>query len=374
MLLADMGAQVIKVEPPSGDETRTWGPPFLNEESAYFMSINRNKRSMILDLSRCEGRDVAHRLVERADIVIENFRPGKTKKLGIDYGTLSAVRPALIYCSISGFGQDGPLVDRPGYDFIAQALSGMMSLTGSAGGESVKAGVPTADLVTGLYATISILAALHRRDATGQGGYIDISLFDSQLSLLAQTAANYLVSGKPPKRYGNAHPNIVPYQSFPTADGEIAVAVGNNAQFMRFCTALGEAQWADATCYASNELRNVNRETLIPAIERVTRQQSTVYWTTAFDEAEIPNGPIQSVPEALAMEQVETRNLIWRMQHPQTGEIRVLGNPMKFEGAPLSAELPPPLLGEHSSEILRDLGYTEEAIIALTEQGVVTKG
>lgn len=373
MLLADMGAQVVKIEPPSGDETRTWGPPFLNSESAYFMSINRNKRSMTLDLSAVEGQAIAHRLAERADIVIENFRPGKTTKLGIDYGTLSALRPDLIYCSISGFGQESPLVDRPGYDFIAQAMSGMMSLTGSANGEAVKAGVPTADLVTGLYAAISILAALHRRDETGNGGYIDISLFDSQLSLAAQTAANYLISGHAPQRYGNAHPNIVPYQSFPTKDGEIAVAVGNHTQFVRFCEALGHSEWADDSRFSSNQLRNIHREELIPLIASVTRQQSTAHWGDAFSVAQIPNGPIQSIPEALDMDHVKARDLIWSMQHPQTGEIRVLGNPMKFQGTPLSAELPPPRLGEHSSEILRELGYTPAEMTVLEEHGIVGK-
>ncbi|QSO47038.1 CaiB/BaiF CoA transferase family protein [Alicyclobacillus mengziensis] len=372
MLLADMGADVIKVEPPSGDETRTWGPPFQNGESAYFMSINRNKRAICLNLTSEAGQKIAHELANHADVVIENFRPGKAAKLAVDYDTLSQLQPNLIYCSISGFGQDSPLVDRPGYDFIAQAMAGLMSLTGEPEGEPMKAGVPTADLVTGLYAAISILAALHKRDATGEGSYIDISLFDSQLSLAAQVAANYLVSGHAPRRYGNAHPNIVPYQSFRTKDGSIAVAVGNNQQFDRFCQALGHPDLSSDSRFATNGLRNTNREELTHLLTEVFATESTELWVQRLNQAEIPNGPIQSLPQVLGMEHVTARNLIWQTNHPVTGDLRMLGNPMKFRGTTLGVALPPPCLGEHTDPILREIGLSNDDIQKLRQSGVVS--
>lgn len=371
MLLADMGAEVVKVEPPVGDETRGWGPPFQNGESAYFMSINRNKRSIVLDLSSTDGQIAAQRMAAASDVVIENFRPGKTSKLGIDYDTLSQLNPSLVYCSISGFGQESPLVNQPGYDFIAQAMTGLMSLTGEPEGDAVKAGVPTADLVTGLYAVIGILAALHKKSVTGHGEYIDISLFDSQLSLASQVAANYLVSGKAPRRYGNAHPNIVPYQSLPTSDGSIAVAVGNDGQFARFCSALDLCHLASDDRYRTNKLRIENRDSLIAEIAHQTRTRPTHYWVNVFDKAEIPNGPIQTLPEALEMEHVKARKLIWESEHPTTGIVKMLGNPIRFSSSELSAVLPPPLAGEHSYEVLRQFGYSDDEIVELVRKGAV---
>lgn len=355
MVLGDLGAEVIKVEPPEGDETRAWGPPFAEGESAYYLCVNRNKRDIVINLRTDEGKKVLRDLALQSDVLVENFRPGTLEKFGLDFATLSQSNPKLIYCSITGFGQTGPMRDKPGYDFMIQALGGLMSITGEPEGEPMKTGVAVVDLFAGQNAVIAILAALQARTLTGRGQQLDIALFDSQLSWLANVASNYLISGKLPKRHGNAHPNIVPYQSFQASDGWFAIAVGNDRQFGRLCEVIGRLDLANDERFAKNSARVQNREELIGLLKSIFLMRPVSEWLSALDEAEIPCGPINTFEQVFSMPQVQEREMLVKMDHPTIGELPLVGSPLKFSDTPVQYRLPPPLMGEHTEEVLREL-------------------
>jgi formyl-CoA transferase len=355
MVLGDLGADVIKVEPPGGDETRAWGPPFAAGESAYYLCVNRNKRGMVVDLKAGEGKATLQALARKCDVLVENFRPGTLARYGLDYESLRPDCPRLVYCSISGFGQTGPLRDRPGYDFMIQAMGGLMSITGDPHGEPVKVGVAAADLFAGQYAVIAILAALGARQQTGEGQYIDIALFDSQLAWLANVASNYLISGSPPKRYGNAHANIVPYQSFAAADGWFVLAVGNDQQFVRLCALLGRPEWGGDDRFATNTARVTHREELIALLKAIFVLRRADEWLSALESAGIPCGAINTLKEVFAEPQVTAREMLVKMEHATIGELPLVGSPLKFSQTPVTYRLPPPRLGEHTDEILREV-------------------
>jgi formyl-CoA transferase len=355
MVLGDLGADVIKVEPPGGDETRAWGPPFAAGESAYYLCVNRNKRGMVVDLKTGEGRATLRELAMKSDVLVENFRPGTLARYGLDYETLRADHPRLVYCSISGFGQTGPLRNLPGYDFMIQAMGGLMSITGDPDGEPMKVGVAAADLFAGQYAVIAILAALGARERTGEGQYIDIALFDSQLGWLANVASNYLISGNLPERYGNAHPNIVPYQSFAAADGWFALAVGNDKQFMRLCELIGQGEWARDERFVSNAARVTHRDELVALLKPVFTLRGVEEWLAALEAAGIPCGPINTLDKVFAEPQVSAREMLVTLEHPTIGDLPLVGSPLKFSQTPVEYRLPPPRLGEHTDEILREL-------------------
>ena len=360
MVLGDLGADVIKVEPPEGDETRGWGPPFAGGESAYYLCVNRNKRDIVIDLKTDEGKKILRDLAIQSDVLVENFRPGTLTKFGLDYETLHELNPKLIYCSITGFGQTGSMKDKPGYDFMIQALGGLMSITGEPDGEPMKTGVAVVDLFAGQNAIIAILAALQARTLTGRGQHLDISLFDSQLGWLANVASNYLISGKLPKRHGNAHPNIVPYQSFQATDGWFAIAVGNDRQFVRLCEVLGKPELAVDERYATNSARVQNREEIIPLLASIFKTASVSEWLTKLDEAEIPCGPINNFEQVFSMPTVKEREMLVKMKHPIIGELPLVGSPLKMSDTPVEYRLPPPLMGEHTEEVLGELGYGDD--------------
>jgi formyl-CoA transferase len=355
MVLGDLGAEVIKVEPPEGDETRAWGPPFAEGESAYYLCVNRNKRDIVINLKTDEGKKILRDLALQSDVLVENFRPGTLEKFGLDFATLSQLNPKLIYCSITGFGQTGPMRDKPGYDFMIQALGGLMSITGEPEGEPMKTGVAVVDLFAGQNAVIAILAALQARTLTGRGQQLDIALFDSQLSWLANVASNYLISGKLPKRHGNAHPNIVPYQSFQASDGWFAIAVGNDRQFVRLCGVIGELELANDERFAKNSARVQNRDVLIGLLKSIFVARGVNEWLSALDEAEIPCGPINTFEQVFSMPQVQEREMLVKMDHPTIGEMPLVGSPLKFSDTPVQYRLHPPLMGEHTEEVLREL-------------------
>ncbi len=355
MVLGDLGADVIKVEPPDGDETRAWGPPFAEGESAYYLCINRNKRSMTVNLKADEGRAILRELALKSDVLVENFRPGTLARYGLDYKTLRPDHPRLVYCSISGFGQTGPLRNLPGYDFMIQAMGGIMSVTGDPDGEPMKVGVAVADLFAGQNAVIAILAALQARERTGEGQYVDIALFDSQLSWLANVASNFLISGNLPKRYGNAHPNIVPYQVFEAADGWFALAVGNDKQFARLCDVIGQPEWSSGERYSTNAARVANRDELIALLKPSFALRRVDEWLSLLENAEIPCGPINDLDKVFANPQVAAREMLVTMKHPTIGDLPLVGSPLKFSATPVEYRLPPPRLGEHTDDILRDV-------------------
>ncbi len=355
MVLGDLGADVIKVEPPEGDETRAWGPPFAKGESAYYLCINRNKRSMTVNLKSDEGRAILRELALKSDVLVENFRPGTLARYGLDDETLRPDHPRLVYCSISGFGQTGPLRERPGYDFMIQAMGGIMSVTGDPDGEPMKVGVAVADLFAGQNAVIAILAALQARERNGEGQYIDIALFDSQLGWLANVTSNFLISGNLPKRYGNAHPNIVPYQVFEAVDGWFALAVGNDKQFVRLCDVIDRPEWSSDERFTTNTARVSNREKLIPLLKSIFTLRRVDEWLSLLESAEIPCGPINTLDKAFANPQVAAREMLVTMEHPTIGDLPLVGSPLKFSATPVEYQLPPPRLGEHTDEILRDV-------------------
>ncbi|MFM8368442.1 MAG: CaiB/BaiF CoA transferase family protein [Chloroflexota bacterium] len=371
MVLGDLGAEVIKVEPPEGDETRGWGPPFAEGESAYYLCVNRNKRSMVVNLKTDEGREILRELAMQSDVLVENFRPGTLKKFGLDFETLHKLNPRLIYCSISGFGQTGPLKDMPGYDFMIQAMGGIMSVTGEPDGEPMKVGVAVADLFAGQNAVISILAALQARTFTGEGQYIDIALFDSELGWLANVASNFLISGKNPKRYGNAHANIVPYQSFQASDGWFVVAVGNDKQFESFCKVIGKPELSADERFSTNSARVQNREILIPLLKPIFMQKTVSKWLALIGD-QFPCGPINNFDQVFSMPHVKEREMLVQMEHPTIGALPLVGSPLKMGGTPVSYRLPPPLMGQHTKDILREsLGYSDEKVIALARGGCI---
>ena len=365
-MLADLGADVVKVERPgAGDDTRAWGPPYLRDvdgrdtsEAAYFLSANRNKRSITIDFTQPAGQQQVRELVQRADVLIENFKVGGLAAYGLDYQSLQALNPRLIYCSVTGFGQQGPYAKRAGYDFMIQAMGGLMSITGKADGEDgagpVKVGVALTDILTGLYASNAILAALAERERSGQGQYIDLALLDVQIACLGNQALNYLTTGVPPRRLGNAHPNIVPYQDFPTADGDFILTVGNDGQFRKFCEVAGHPEWATDPRFVSNAARVANRAELIPLIRQVTVFRTTAEWIAALEQAGVPCGPINDLAQVFADPQVQARGTRIRMAHPLAGEVDLVANPIRLSRTPVDYRRPPPLLGEHNSEVFAD--------------------
>ncbi len=372
MMLADMGADVVKVEMPGrGDDSRAWGPPWAGTESAYYLSANRNKRSITLNFRTEGGRRVLLDLVKRADVFIENFIPGTLDRLGLGYNDLRKVNPGLVYCSVSGYGYDGPYATRPGYDFIAQAEGGVMSITGEPEGPPMKVGVAIADITTGMFAAAAILAALRHRDRTGQGQRVEVSLLESVVGWLANVAMNYLVSGELPRRYGNAHPNVVPYQAFATADGWVAIGVGNDAQFRRFCEVIGRPELADDPRFRTNSDRVVNRGALIPILEEVFKTRTTAEWIEALTAAELPCGPINTIDKVFQHPQVLHRRMLEEIDHPTAGRLKLVGIPYKFSETPLSIRRHPPTLGEHTEEVLRELGYSEAEVAALRAEGAI---
>ncbi|MFZ5819586.1 MAG: CaiB/BaiF CoA transferase family protein [Chloroflexota bacterium] len=372
MLLADFGAQVIKIESLAGDDTRQWGPPWLDGESAYYLSANRNKRSLTLDLKNPRGREIALRLVEKADVLVENFKVGGMAKFGLDYESLSQTNPGLIYCSITGYGQDGPNAALAGYDFIIQAEGGLMSITGPEEGPPCKVGVAIADVTAGMYASHAILAALHHREKTGQGQFIDVALFDSQLGWLANVGQNYLVSGQPPKRYGNAHANIVPYEVFQTADGYLALGVGNDRQYKMLCEVAGRPDLWDDGRFQTNPGRVTHRRELIPLWQAVFRARPTAAWIASLGDVGIPVGPINDIPSALGHPQTEARQMVQEVKREGGQPVRLVGPVAKLSRTPARIASPPPRLGEHSREILAgELGLPPQEIEALLREKVV---
>ena len=386
-LLGDLGANVIKVERHSvGDDTRRWGPPFLADkaghpsaESAYYLSANRNKRSLALDLSKPEAIAIVHRIAETADFALENFKVGGAAKLGLDYATLSAINPRLIYVSITGYGQTGPLKTRAGYDYMAQGRGGIMSVTGEPdekGGHPMKVGVGIADVMTGMYASTALLAALNARHTTGRGQFIDLSLFDSQLAWLINVGCAHLMTGETPVRLGNGHPTIVPYNAFEASDGRFIIAIGNDSQFRKFCVAAGAPALADDPRFLTNADRVKNREAIDEAVNRLTRQKTRDEWAALLDPLGVPMGPINTIPEAFAEPQAAARGATVVQPHPtsQTGEVKTIGNPIKLSDTPVAYRRPPPRRGEHSREVLREYAYSDAEIDALAAAGAVDLG
>ena len=382
--LADFGAEVIKVERPGhGDDTRKWGPPFLRDrdgrdttDAAYYLACNRGKKSMTLDLASPRGRALARSLALKCDVLVENFKVGDLARHGLDYASLAKDHPRLVYCSITGFGQDGPYRDRPGYDFMVQGLGGLMSVTGERddlpGGGPQKVGVAVSDLFTGMYATCAIMGALLERETSGLGQYIDLALLDVQVAMLANLSASFFVSGDAPGRMGNAHQNIVPYHVFPSADGFLIVAVGNDGQFAKFCDIVGAPQWATDARFATNPQRVRHRDLLVGMVTERLRARPAREWLAALEPAGVPCGPINDLSQVFADPQVRHRKMQVAAPHPSAGEVTMVANPIKFSATPIAHDRAPPLLGEHTREVLGGvLGLDAGAIDALREAGVV---
>ncbi len=373
MTLGDLGAEVIKVERPGmGDDTRTWGPPFAGGESAYYLCCNRNKKSITIDLKNPRGCELVKELAQTSDVVIENFTPGFMKRLGLDYETLREDNSRLIYCSITAYGQDGPYRDRPGYDMVLSAVGGLMGITGPEGGEPCKVGVAITDVVTGVYASGAIMAALLRRERGGRGQYIDCSLLDVQVAALANIASNYLVAGKEAQRWGTAHESIIPYQVFRAKDRPIAIAAANQKLWESFCQAIGKQEWTEDPRFESNPKRVENRTELVARIAEVIAQKSCDEWVELFVDASIPCGPVNNMEDLFADPQVLHREMVVDVPHETIGTLRLSGVPIKYSETPASVRLPPPLLGQHTDEILVDvLGYSQGQIEALRRQGAI---
>ncbi|MGV2864726.1 CaiB/BaiF CoA transferase family protein [Achromobacter sp. ESBL13] len=378
--LADLGADVIKIERPRvGDDTRAWGPPYLKDgdgqdtsESAYYLSANRNKRSVEADMATPEGAALIRELAAVSDILVENFKVGGLAKYGLDYDSLKAVNPRLIYCSVTGFGQDGPFAQRPGYDFMIQGMGGLMSITGERddlpGGGPQKAGVAVTDIVTGMYATVAILAALQERHRSGLGQHLDIALLDSHVALLANQNSNYFNSGVAPTRAGNAHQNVVPYQVFAASDGHLIVATGNESQYRAYCRAIGVPELGDDPRFATNRLRVTNREELIGILTGIMHEGRRDDWIAKLEAVGVPCGPINNIAQAFAHPQAQARQLRRDMPHPLGGVAPVTASPLRFSGSPVVYRRAPPLLGEHTEEVLREvLGKSPDAIAAFTK-------
>ncbi|WP_223788802.1 CaiB/BaiF CoA transferase family protein [Marinicella meishanensis] len=380
--LADFGATVWKIEKPGvGDDTRHWGPPYLaggSDEaalSAYFLAANRGKHSVCIDLTQQRGQDLVIALARQADVLVENFKVGGLKRYGLDYVSLSRINPGLVYCSITGFGQTGPQANAAGYDAMIQASGGLMSVTGepaAAGGQAQKVGVAVTDLMTGMYATTGILAALHQRQATGVGQHIDLALLDTQIAMLANQGMNYLVSGQVPERHGNGHPNIVPYQTFPCADGEVFLAVGNDEQFARACSVLGLDELAQNDRFSSNHQRVANRNRLIPLLAQALLTQGVGHWLEHFNQSGVPCGPVNDIGQAMAQPQVKHRQMLFEMVDENSRQIPQIANPLKFSAAALSYPLPPPVLGGSTRQVLsEELGLSEGELANLLADGVI---
>jgi formyl-CoA transferase len=382
-ILADLGADVIKVERPgAGDDTRTWGPPWMKDatgadtrEAAYFMAANRGKKSVTLDISKPAGQEIVKRLAQGADVLLENYKVGGLRQYGLDYASLSTLNPRLIYCSVTGFGQTGPYAPRAGYDFIIQGLGGLMSITGERddlpGGGPQKVGVAVSDLMTGMYATVGVLAALAERERSGLGQHVDMALLDTQVAMTANMAMNFLASGKAPVRAGNAHPNIVPYQTFEASDGHIIVAVGNDGQFSRLCELAGVSELATDPRFATNPARVKHRSILVPLLaERIGRKPMR-FWSEALEAAGVPCGPINDIAQVFDDPQVQHRGMRIELPHPAAGKVPLVASPIKLSRTPVEHRAAPPLLGQHTDEVLAGIGLDEQAIAALRAQGVV---
>src|SRR5574337_501500 len=383
-LLGDLGADVVKVERPgAGDDTRAWGPPYLKDEAgrdtaeaAYFLCANRNKRSVTIDIARPEGQALVRRLAAQADVLLENFKLGGLAQYGLDYESLSQLNPRLVYCSITGFGQFGPYAPRAGYDFLIQGMGGLMSITGrpddEPGAGPQKVGVALTDIMTGLYATIAVQGALAERARSGLGQHIDLALLDVQIACLANQASNYLAGGVVPRRMGNAHPNIVPYQDFPTADGDMILAIGNDGQFARFCQAAGHPEWAGDQRFATNPQRVAHRSTLIPLIRQATVLRTTQEWIAALEEAGVPCGPVNRIDEVFADPQVRARGMRIEMPHPAAGTAALVANPIRLSATPVAYRQAPPQLGQHTDEVLRDwLGIDGPTLDDLRRESII---
>ena len=387
--LADLGAEVVKIERPAdangkggGDDTRTWGPPYLKDEdgrdtseAAYFLSANRGKRSLTLDISKSEGQEVIRRLARRSDVLLENYKTGQLAKYGLDYASLKDINPGLIYCSITGFGQTGPYAKRAGYDYIIQGMGGLMSITGERddlpGGGPQKVGIAVADLMTGMYSTVAVLAALANRNLTGQGQYIDMALLDVQVAMLANMNMNYLTSGESPGRAGNAHQNLVPYQVFECADGHVIIGAGNDAQYAKFCAAGGQPELATDARFASNPLRVRNRAVLIPLLTAMVRLKSKEAWIVELEARGVPCGPINTLAETFANPHVRSREMRFDLPHPAGGAVPMVRNPIVYSGTPLEYGMPPPMLGQHTEEVLRSLNYDNTEIAHLRSANII---
>jgi len=383
-ILADLGAEVIKIERPgSGDDTRGWGPPYLKDtdgndtrEAAYFLAANRNKKSVTLNIATPEGQDVIRRLAAESDVFIENYKVGDMARYGLSYEDLKKINPRLIYCSITGFGQDGPLANLAGYDFIIQGMGGLMSITGERddlpGGGPQKLGVAFADLMTGTYSAIAILAAIAHRNDSGEGQYIDMSLLDVQVATMANMNMNYLASGNVPKRQGNAHANIVPYQVFHAKDGDMVVAVGNDSQFAKFCELIGHPELSQDERFTKNAGRVRNRETLIPILQEILLERNVHDWVAPLESAGVPAGPINNIAQTFEHPQVKYRKLKIELPHPLSGTVPLVANPIRFSKTPVSYRSAPPMLGQHTGEVLSTLGGMSQGDIdALTSKGVI---
>jgi len=382
-MLADLGAEVIKIErPKAGDDTRHWGPPYLKDkqgnntqDAAYFFCANRGKQSVTVDITQPEGREIIRQLAGQCDVLIENYKVGGLAKYGLDYASLSHLNPRLVYCSITGFGQTGPYAERPGYDFLIQGMAGLMSLTGEPdeqGGSPVKVGVAVTDLLTGLYAANAIQGALLERHQSGLGQYIDLALLDVQAAALANQASNYLIGGEIPQRLGNAHPNIVPYQAFATADGHIILAVGNQTQFERLCQVLEQPGWLQDKRYSSNSARVDNRQTLCAEISRLLLPRSSENWLGLFEQQQIPCGPINNLEQVFSNTQLQARNMLVSIKEPRSGEIQLPANPINYSRTPIRYSSPPPQLGNDTESILSQyLEYSAIDIAELREKTII---
>jgi formyl-CoA transferase len=373
MFLGDLGAEVVKVEQPGlGDDTRGWGPPFAGGESAYYLCINRNKKSLTLDLKSKRAVELLRQLVKSADVIIENFRPGTMERLGLGEKELRALNPRLIFASLTGFGADGPMSDWPGYDLIVQAWGGLMSITGTPDGEPVKVGVAIIDLVAGLMLGKAITAALFAREKIGVGQRIDTSLLEAEVASLINVGSNYLIGGKVPTRWGNAHPNIVPYQNFKTADGYLVIGVASEVIWKRFCQAIGRPDLTDDRRFADNSKRVENRAELISLLSELFLKRNNEAWFKGLTDAEVPCAPVQSIDQVFQAPQVLHRDMLVEVEHPTAGKVRMAGMPVKFSLTPASVRMPPPLLGEHNSEILKNwLGMNAEAIEELKREKII---
>jgi crotonobetainyl-CoA:carnitine CoA-transferase CaiB-like acyl-CoA transferase len=385
-ILADLGADVVKVERPgAGDDTRHWGPPFLKDadgndttQATYFTACNRNKRSITLDMATPEGQAIIRQMAAQSDVLVENFKVGGLAHYGLDYASLKAVNPRLIYCSVTGFGQDGPYAERAGYDLMIQAMSGMMSITGRAddqpGGGPLRVGVALTDLFTGVYASTAILAALEVRNRTGEGQHIDMSLLDVGMAILANQGSAFLNTGKPPSRQGNSHPSLAPYQDFPTADGAMLLAIGNDGQFARFCEAAGQHAWATDPRYATNTLRVKHRTDLIPAMEAVTRTRTTAEWVQLLEDKAVPCGPINNIAQAFDDAQVKARGLRVSLPRDAGDGVKAIdgvASPLRLTATPPVLDRAPPALGQHTDEVLGELGFDAARIAQLRAQKVI---
>jgi crotonobetainyl-CoA:carnitine CoA-transferase CaiB-like acyl-CoA transferase len=371
MMLGDLGAEVIKVEPPRGDDSRGWGPPFVSGESAYFLAVNRNKKSVCINLKMDEGKDVLRRLLQQADVLVENFRPGALERLGFGYSQLEAELPRLVYCSISGYGHTGPWSERPGYDAVMQGEAGWMHLTGLPGGEPLKVGASLADVFTGMMAAQGILTALHERSRTGRGQKVDIALFDSVVATLCYQAQGYLLTGREPERLGNRHPSLTPYETFETQDGHLILGVGNDSLWQRFCLAVGRPD-LDEPRFRTNAQRVENHPELEPLLQALFKTMPTGHWIDVLESAGIPVGRVRSVSEVFKNPQVEPRQMLFEADHPTVGPMKMTGNPIKLSGSGGRSVSPPPLLGQHTEDVLSSkLKLSSEQINALENAGAV---